>query len=87
MQLGKTPETVDISLKVKDSLPLHGSLEINNRATHDTTELRLSGALRYDNLWQRDHSVSFQFQLSPQDPDEVRVFSASYTRAPVPGQG
>jgi len=76
---GKAPETIDISLKVQDKLPLHGSLELNNRASHDTTALRLNAALRYDNLWQRDHSISVQYQISPQEPDEVEVVSASYT--------
>jgi hemolysin activation/secretion protein len=79
MQPGKAPETIDIALKVQDSLPLHGSLELNNRASHDTTALRLNAALRYDNLWQRDHSISVQYQVSPQAPDEVEVVSASYT--------
>jgi hemolysin activation/secretion protein len=79
MQPGKAPETIDLSLKVQDKLPLHGSLELNNRASHDTTALRLNAALRYDNLWQRDHSISVQYQVSPQEPSEVEVVSASYT--------
>lgn len=69
---------IDVELKVADKLPLHGSLEVNNRSSHDTTELRLSGMLRYDNLWQKDHSISAQYQVSPQDPKEVKVYSGSY---------
>ena len=68
---GKAPETIDIALKVQDKLPLHGSLELNNRASHDTTALRLSAALHYDNLWQRDHSISLQYQISPQESSEA----------------
>jgi hemolysin activation/secretion protein len=83
MQISKTPETIDIALKVQDKLPLHGSLELNNRSSHDTTDLRLNAALRYDNLWQRDHSISVQYQVAPQAPDEVQVFSSSYT-LPLP---
>lgn len=75
---GKEFGTVDVELKVKDSRPLHGSLELNNRNSKDTTDLRLSGAIRYDNLWQKDHSISGQFQTSPQDTEEVQVLSASY---------
>ena len=75
---GKELGTIDVELKVKDKLPLHGSLELNNRNTHTTTELRLNGMLRYDNLWQKDHSISFQFQTSPQDTKEVLLFSGSY---------
>jgi hemolysin activation/secretion protein len=79
MQPGKTPESVDLTLKVTDQLPLHGSLELNNRSSHDTTALRLNAALRYDNLWQREHSISAQYQISPQEPSEVQVASGSYT--------
>lgn len=79
MQPGKEPGTIDIALKIQDHLPLHGSLELNNRASHDTTALRMNAALRYDNLWQRDHSLSLQYQISPQAPDEVEIVSTSYT--------
>jgi len=75
---GKELGTVDVELKVKDKLPLHGSLELNNRNTHTTTDLRLNGMLRYDNLWQKDHAVAFQFQTSPEDTDEVQLLSGSY---------
>lgn len=75
---GKVLGTIDVELKVKDKLPLHGSLELNNRNTHDTTDLRLNALVRYDNLWQREHSVSLQYQTSPQDNEEVNALAASY---------
>ena len=75
---GKELGTIDVELKVKDKLPLHGSLELNNRNTHTTTPLRLNGVLHYDNLWQKDHSISFQFQTSPEDTDEVKLITGSY---------
>ena len=79
---GKDFGTVDVELKVEDKMPLHGSLELNNRNSVDTTDLRLNGMLRYDNLWQKGHSASGQFQTSPQDTDEVQVISASYVLPP-----
>ena len=75
---GKELGTIDVELKVKDKLPLHGNLGLNNRHTHTTTDLRLNGMLRYDNLWQKDHSVSFQFQTTPEDTSEVKLFSGAY---------
>jgi hemolysin activation/secretion protein len=75
---GKEAGTIDVELKVKDRLPLHGSVEVNNRNSHGTSELRLNGILRYDNLWQKDHSVSVQYQTSPQEPEEVQTISTSY---------
>ncbi len=74
---------IDVELKVTDNLPLHGSLEINNRSSHDTTESRLSAMVKYDNLWQKDHSISAQYQLSPENTEEVQVVSASYVM-PMP---
>ncbi|ABQ26788.1 ShlB/FhaC/HecB family hemolysin secretion/activation protein [Geotalea uraniireducens] len=70
---------VDVELKVEDHRPLHGSLELNNRSTQSTTGLRLNGALHYDNFWQRLHSISLQYQTSPQKLNEVQVVSGSYT--------
>jgi hemolysin activation/secretion protein len=78
MTPGSEPGKIDIELKVEDKLPLHGYLELNNKATHDTSDLRLNAMLRYDNLWQRAHSIAFQYQTSPQDTNEVEALSAAY---------
>ncbi|MBU0994146.1 MAG: BamA/TamA family outer membrane protein [Proteobacteria bacterium] len=75
---GKEFGTIDVELKVKDRLPLNASLEMNNYSTHTTTDLRSSFKINYDNFWQRDHSLSLQFQTSPEDPDEVKVIAGSY---------
>lgn len=75
---GKELGTIDVELKVEDRLPLHGSLELNNRATHDTTDLRLNASVSYDNLWQKDHSVSLQYQTSPEKTKEVEALAFSY---------
>lgn len=76
---GKTPGTTEVDLQVDDESPLHGSLELNNKHGANTTASRLIGALRYDNLWQREHSLGVQVQLSPQKTSEVKVVSLSYT--------
>jgi len=76
---GKTPGTVEIDLKVKDRLPLHGNVELNDRYSQDTTRTRLTASLRWDNLWQKQHGLGITLQTAPENPDESRVFSASYT--------
>jgi hemolysin activation/secretion protein len=81
---GEIPGTVDVDLAVKDTPPIHGSLEINNRYSTGTTPLRLNGSVNYDNLWQLGHSIGASFQLSPEDVSEVKVFSGYYS-AHVPG--
>ncbi len=78
MRPGREPGTLEVELKVKDKLPLHGSLEVNGRNTESTTRTRAVGTLRYDNLWQRFHSISLQYQASPENKDEVKVIAATY---------
>jgi hemolysin activation/secretion protein len=78
LKAGMEPNTVDIDLNTKDSLPLHGSLELNNRYSPNTTELRLNGAVSYNNLWQLGHSIGFSFQLAPQNIKDAEVYSAYY---------
>ena len=75
---GKTPGTVEIDLRVADALPLHASLELNDRYSANTSHLRLSGMVRYDNLWQKEHGLTLQYQTAPEKTDEVSVFSVSY---------
>ncbi|MPZ43707.1 MAG: BamA/TamA family outer membrane protein [Betaproteobacteria bacterium] len=75
---GRTPGRVEVDLKVDDKLPLHGGVELNDRYSGETSRLRLGASLRYDNLWQREHSIAVQAQTSPQDTDEVRVLSGTY---------
>jgi hemolysin activation/secretion protein len=83
MRPGAVPGTMDVDLIVKDELPLHGSLELNNRNSPDTTDLRLNGAISYGNLWQAGHTLGLAFQIAPERIDDALVFSAYYTM-PVP---
>ncbi|WP_251140665.1 ShlB/FhaC/HecB family hemolysin secretion/activation protein [Rhodoferax sp. U11-2br] len=76
---GKTPGTVEVDLKVQDELPLHGNMELNDRYSQDTSRTRLSASLRYDNLWNKQHSLGLTVQTSPNNPKENKVFSANYT--------
>jgi hemolysin activation/secretion protein len=78
VRAGEIPGTVDVDLNVKDNFPLHGSLELNNRYSANTTPLRINGSVDYDNLWQIGHGAGFSFQLSPEDLTQVKVFSGYY---------
>lgn len=75
---GRTPGKVEVDLKVDDQPPLHGNVELNNRYSANTSRSRLNANLRYDNLWQRDHSLSLGLQTAPQNTDESKVISATY---------
>lgn len=78
LKAGTTPGTVDVDLNVEDTFPLHGSLELNNRYSKDTSKLRLNGSIRYDNLWQLGHSLSLGYQVAPQESKDSKVYSGSY---------
>jgi hemolysin activation/secretion protein len=62
---GTLPGDSELTLKVKDRLPFHSRLEINNQATPDTPDLRLNYSAQYDNLWDRDHQIGFQYGYTP----------------------
>ena len=84
LKAGVIPGTVDVDLKVDDTLPLHGSLELNDRYSANTTPLRIDAAASYNNLWQLNHTIGGNVQFSPQDPGQVQVYSGYYV-ARVPG--
>jgi hemolysin activation/secretion protein len=79
VQQGVAPNTMDVDLNVKDTLPLHGSLELNNRYSADTPSLRVNASVTYDNLWQLGHSIGGSIQFSPQDYSKVSVYTGFYT--------
>ena len=63
---GLEPGTSDLTLQVKDRLPLHGHMEINDKSTPGTPLLRVDTAIQYNNLWQREHQIGFDYTFSPQ---------------------
>lgn len=83
---GKVPGTVEVQLDVDDQLPLHGSVELNNRQSPNTSAMRLAASLRYDNLWHRGHSLGMSVQVSPENTAETRLFTANYM-APLSARG
>jgi hemolysin activation/secretion protein len=69
---GADPGTSALTLKVKDRLPLHGHLELNNRATPGTPSLRVDSTLQYNNLWQLDHQAGVQYSFTPEQKTEAQ---------------
>jgi hemolysin activation/secretion protein len=78
VKAGVAPGTVDVTLKVDQSSPLHGSLELNNDSSPETTPLRILGTLRDDDLWGRGDSLSVSAQTAPQRTSDATVFSGNY---------
>jgi hemolysin activation/secretion protein/AraC-like DNA-binding protein len=94
---GPEPDTSELTLKVKDQLPLHARLELNNQATPNTPDLRVNFSVQYDNLWGREHQIGVQYNFTPDrfknsDPYYYTAFDdplianySAYYRLPLGG--
>jgi len=80
----KVEGAIDVELKVKDSLPLHGSVELSNDHSPNTHPLRLAVSSSYTNLWGAGHTISGTYIVAPEARSENEVFLASYN-APILG--
>jgi hemolysin activation/secretion protein len=78
LSAGAEPGTVDLSLKVDDHLPFHGSVQFDNQYTPNTDPLRATVAFSYGNLFQEFDSLSAEYQIAPQKISEVNVVAANY---------
>jgi hemolysin activation/secretion protein/AraC-like DNA-binding protein len=63
---GPEPETSALTLRVKDRLPLHARLELDNDNTPGSPALRANFNTQYDNLWNADNQVGFQYSFTPE---------------------
>lgn len=75
---GLDPGTMEVELKVEDSLPFGAWAELSNEQSPDTTPRRLDVGFRYDNLWQAQHSFNARYITTPMDSTEVQVLSLNY---------
>jgi hemolysin activation/secretion protein len=62
---GPDPGTSDLILNVKDRLPLHAKVELNNESSPGTPDLRVNSSVVYNNLWDLEHSIGAQYSFSP----------------------
>lgn len=63
---GPEPGTSALTLRVRDRLPLHGRLDLNNHSTPGTPEWRINASAQYNNLWQREHQVGLSYGFTPE---------------------
>lgn len=82
---GRELGVIDVELKVEDRLPLHGYIELNNKSQHNSSDLQLDAMLKYDNLWQKGHSIIAMFSTAPENTDESTGIGVSY-QMPAPWQ-
>jgi hemolysin activation/secretion protein len=82
LKAGPVPGTMDLELKTTDTLPLHGSIELDDNYTAATKPLRASVSLSYGNLFAALDAISIQYQDSPQEFGQVSVVNANYLSRP-----
>ena len=75
---GLQPGTIDAVLEIDDHLPAHGSVELSNRQSPNTSATRASASLRYENLFQRRHTLGLTVQAAPEVQDQIRVAALNY---------
>jgi hemolysin activation/secretion protein len=75
---GTMSQTMDVTLKVDDTPPWHGSVEVNNDHSVNTPELRTVGTVRNDNLFQKGQSASLTYIVAPADRHAAEVYAGSY---------
>jgi hemolysin activation/secretion protein len=74
---GPEPGTSELTLKVKDTFPLHARVEINNDVTPNTPDSRVAFNSQYDNLWQLEHQVGVNYSFSPVDYKSLNNFNTT----------
>ncbi len=63
---GPDPGTTALMLRVKDQLPVHGMVELNNMNTPGTPDLRVNSSAVANNLWQLEQSLGIQYSFTPE---------------------
>lgn len=63
---GPLPGTSALTLRVKDRLPFHARVDLDDYATPGTPDLRINLAAQYNNLWQQDHQFGLSYGFSPE---------------------
>src|SRR6185295_8693546 len=75
---GTEPGTVDLELKVKDRLPVHGKLEADNRGPITTPQDRLIAEVQHTNLFGGDEILTVNTVQTPTDWGAVQNYGASF---------
>ena len=75
---GSVPGTVDLELKVKDRLPVHGKLEADNRGPITTPRNRLIAEIQHTNVFGNDEILTFNTVQTPQDWGAIQNYGGSF---------
>jgi len=89
LRASKTENEVDAVVRVQDEKPWRANVSLDNTGSKATGMYRLGFGYQFTNLFDRDHVVTVQYQMSPErlsDWEDVRVFGVGY-RVPLYARG
>lgn len=77
---GTVPGTVNLELKVKDRLPVHGKLEADNKGPITTPRYRLLAEVQHANIFGNDEILTVNTVQTPTDFGAVQNYGASFVK-------
>jgi hemolysin activation/secretion protein len=86
LEPGAQQGDVEARVTVSELPASRWSLALDNTGNASTGRLRASIGYQNATMWDRDHQLSVQVQLAPDELDAVAIVSGSY-RIPMPEQG
>jgi len=78
LKQGMEPGTVDLELKVKDRLPVHGKIQADNRGPITTPQNRLIAEIQHTNLFGHDEILTVNTVQTPTDWGAVQNYGGSF---------
>lgn len=75
---GSVPGTIDLELKVKDRLPVHGRLEADNKGSITTPRERLTAEIQHTNVFGGDEILTVNTVQTPTDLGAVQNYGMSF---------
>ena len=86
LQPGQKPGEVDASIQVSDQAPSRFSIGLDNSGNSSTGRLRANFGYQNAALWDRDHVLTLQLQVAPEELQSLAVVGANY-RIPLYAEG
>lgn len=77
LKAGVAPGTLDVELRVEETSPFHGSVEVNNYNSVSTSDTRVAASLRHDDLLGNGESLTIATQFAPERTGDGSVVSAN----------
>jgi len=86
LRAGDKEDEVNATLRVRDERPWRAAVSLDNTGTPASGKYRLGLAYQHSNLFDRDHTLTLQYLLDPEEFDQLKIMGAGY-RIPLYGRG